>query len=82
MGTRRWKRWFGLMALLGLLGGVSACNPSIQEEISSTCGISEAAYQQAEAALEKGHDGMSIRAGRCRLTRKSRGVTEGSVEPG
>jgi hypothetical protein len=83
MATRTLKQWFGVVALLGLLGVfVSACNPTIDEEIAGKCGLSESEYQRAEAILDKGHDGMSIRAGRCRLTRKSKDVTEGSVEPG
>lgn len=65
--------------LLGLLGGLSACNPTIDEEIAGKCGISVSEYQKAEVALDAGRDGMSVHAGRCRLTRSAKGVTEGTI---
>lgn len=57
-------------------------NPTIDQEIADMCGISVSDYQRAEATLDKGPAGMSLRAGRCRLTRTSAGVTEGTVVDG
>ena len=54
-------------------------NRTIDQEIADKCGLSEAEYQHAEAALDKGHDGLSIHVGRCRLTRSSKDVTDGVI---
>ena len=54
-------------------------NPSIDQEIADKCGISVSDEQRAEAALDKGRDGSSLRAGQCRLTRTSKGVIDGIV---
>ena len=61
---------------------LSAClnNPTIDEKIADKCGISVAEYQKADASLQ--HDGASLRAGRCRLTRRTKDVTDGSVVDG
>ena len=71
-----------LIPCLALL--LSACfyNPTIEEEIAGKCSISVSEYQKAEDDLAAGQNGMSIHAGRCRLTRTSKGVTEGTVIDG
>jgi len=60
---------------------LTAClnNPTIDEEIAGKCAISVAEYQRYEAVLDKSHEGMSLRAGRCRLTRTSKDAIEGTV---
>jgi hypothetical protein len=70
--------------LVGLVLALGGClyNPTIDQEIADKCDISLSDFQHAEAALSKGHDGMSLHAGRCRLTRTSQGVTEGTVVGG
>ena len=69
-----------LVALVLALGGCLA--PTIDQEIADKCGISQSDYQRAETMLENGSDGMSLRLGRCRLTRRSIGTTEGVVVDG
>lgn len=64
---------------LALASGGCLYNPTINQEIADKCGISVGDYQRAETALDKGQDGMSLRAGQCRLTRSSKGVIEGVV---
>ncbi len=54
-------------------------NPTIDQEVADKCYISVSAYEQADATLDKGHDGMSLRAGRCQFTRTSKGVFEVAV---
>jgi hypothetical protein len=63
---------------------LSAClnNPTIDEEIADKCGISVAEYQKADASLARSHDGASLQAGRCRLTRRTKDVTDGTVVDG
>ena len=63
---------------------LSAClnNQTIDEEIAGKCGISVSEYHRAESSLDAGHNGMSIHAGRCRLTRTSKDVIEGTVIDG
>jgi hypothetical protein len=60
---------------------LSAClnNQSIDDEIASKCGISVNVYKRAEASLDAGHDGMSLHAGRCRLTRTTEDVVTVTV---
>ena len=69
-----------LVALVLTLGGCFA--QTIDQEIADRCGISESDYKRAEVTLENGRDGMTLRAGRCRLTRKSKDTTEGVVVDG
>ena len=70
--------------LIGIALTLGGCfyNPTIDQEIAGKCDISETDYQHAEATLDKGRDGMSLRAGKCRLTRASKGVVEGTVVDG
>jgi len=70
--------------VVGLMLPLSAClnNQTIEEEIAGKCGISVAEYQRAEASLDAGVDGRSINAGHCRLTRTSKGTTEGAIIDG
>ena len=72
----------GLIACVAL--PLSACfyNPTIGEEIAGKCGVSVREYKRADRHLNAAQDGASIRAGRCRLTRKSKDVIEGTVEGG
>jgi hypothetical protein len=67
--------------VVGLMLPLSAClnNQTIDEEIAGKCGISVAEYQRAEASLGADVDGKSINAGQCRLTRTSKGTTEGTI---
>jgi hypothetical protein len=67
--------------IVGLMVPLSAClnNPTIEEEIAEKCGVSVNDYERAEATLDKGHDGMSVRVGRCRLTRTAEGITDGTI---
>ena len=67
-----------LIGLTLMLGGC-LYNPTIDQEIADKCGISLNDYQRAEAALDEASEGMSLRSGRCRLTRTSDGETEGIV---
>ena len=64
--------------LIGLALALGGClyNPTIDQEIADKCDISPSDYQRAEAALDRGRDGMALRAGRCRLTRTAKGETE------
>ena len=67
--------------LVGLVLALGGCldNPTIDQEIADKCDISVSDYQRAEASLSKAHDGVSLHAGRCRFTRTSNGVIEGTV---
>jgi len=64
---------------LALASGGCLYNPTINQEVADKCGISVGDYQRAETTLDKGQDGMSLRAGKCRFTRSSKGVIEGVV---
>jgi hypothetical protein len=70
-----------LIFSIGLTFLLSAClnNPTIDEEIAARCGISIGEYQSVEAKLDKSHDGASVVAGQCRLTRTTKNVIEGTV---
>ncbi|MGK6321356.1 hypothetical protein [Sphingomonas sp. DT-204] len=73
-----------LTVLASLTLPLTAClnNPTIDEEIAGRCGISVNEYQRIEANLDAGDDGISVHAGRCRLSRTAKGITEGTVVDG
>lgn len=68
-----------LIVSFTLILGACLKNPTIDEEIAEKCSITVSEYQDAETKLNASHDGASIHAGHCRLTRISKDFIEGKV---